>query len=67
MLAAYGDCQPEEVSEGIDSMELAWLVHQIELRFDRRLDVDDALLARMTTVSDVARLLDDLQAKAVHE
>lgn len=67
MLAAYGDCSPEEVSEGVDSMELAWLVHQIELRFARRLDVDDALLARMTTVTDVARLLDDLHAKAVHE
>ena len=28
MLAAFGDRPPEQVPEGIDSMELAWLGHQ---------------------------------------
>jgi hypothetical protein len=67
MLAAYGECPPEEVAEGIDSMELAWLIHQIEQRFDRQLDVDDELLARMSTVTGVAQVLDDLQREAVHD
>ncbi|WP_371483659.1 phosphopantetheine-binding protein [Kitasatospora sp. NBC_00315] len=55
ILAGFGDRTPEEVPEGIDSMELAWLVHQIERRCDRRLD--DDTLARMTTVSDVVEVL----------
>ena len=29
MLATYGDRQPEQVPEAIDSLELAWLIHQI--------------------------------------
>ncbi|MET9617186.1 acyl carrier protein [Kitasatospora indigofera] len=55
MLAGFGDRAPEEVPEGIDSMELAWLAHQIEQRYDRRLD--DDTLARLSTVSDVVELL----------
>jgi hypothetical protein len=55
MLAGFGDRTPEEVPEGIDSMELAWLVHQIEQRYDRHLD--DATLARMTTVSGAVDVL----------
>ena len=58
MLAAFGDRTPEQVPEGIDSMELAWLVHQLEQRYDHRLD-DDAL-ARMTTVSGVLQVLGEL-------
>ena len=32
MLATYGDRQPEQVPEAIDSLELVWLIHQIEQR-----------------------------------
>ena len=35
MLATYGDRQPEQVPEAIDSLELAWLIHQIEQRTAR--------------------------------
>ena len=55
MLAAFGDRPPEQVPEGIDSMELAWLVHRIEQ--DHGLRLDDAALARMTTVTGVLRVL----------
>ncbi|MFD0573862.1 hypothetical protein ACFQ0T_37360 [Kitasatospora gansuensis] len=58
MLAGFGDRAPEEVPEGIDSMELAWLVHQLEQRYDRHLD--DDTLARMTTVSGVIDVLGEL-------
>ncbi|MFC9328924.1 phosphopantetheine-binding protein [Kitasatospora sp. NPDC057015] len=58
MLAGFGDRTPQEVPEGIDSMELAWLVHQIEQRYDRHLD--DDTLARMTTVSAVVEVLGGL-------
>jgi acyl carrier protein len=58
ILAAFGDRSPEQVPEGIDSMELAWLVHQIEQRYGCRLDDDD--MARMATVSDALQVFREL-------
>ena len=63
MLATYGDRQPEQVLETISSLELAWLMHQIEQRYGV-LDVDDDLLTRMTTVTGVVGVLADLRAGA---
>ncbi|MFI0897419.1 hypothetical protein [Streptomyces sp. NPDC020983] len=59
ILAAFGDRPPEEVPESVDSMELAWLVHQIESRYGGT--VPDSSLVRMTTVTAV---LDELAALA---
>ena len=66
MLASYGDRQPEQVPEAIDSLELAWLIHQIEQRYGP-LDVDDDMLARMSTVTSVVDLLKDLSAGSAHD
>jgi acyl carrier protein len=66
MLATYGDRQPEQVPEAIDSLELAWLVHQIEQRYGP-LDVDDDMLARMSTVTSVVDLLADLRVGSSHD
>jgi acyl carrier protein len=60
ILAAYGERMPEQVPEDIDSMELAWLVHQLDQRYGRALDADDAALARMGTVTGVVELLAEL-------
>lgn len=60
MLATYGDRQPEQVPEEIDSLELAWLVHQIEQRYGV-LDIDDDMIARMSTVTGVLDVLTDLR------
>jgi acyl carrier protein len=57
MLATYGNREPAQVPENIDSLELAWLLHQIEQRTGRALDLDDEELARMSTVSGVVDLL----------
>ena len=43
MLATYGDRQPDQVPEAIDSLELAWLIHQLEQRYGA-LDVDDDMI-----------------------
>ena len=59
MLAAFGDRRPEQVPESIDSMELAWLIHQVEERYGRRIDLDDAALARMTSVTSAQQVLRD--------
>jgi hypothetical protein len=57
MLAAFGDRRPEQVPENLDSMELAWLIHQVEERYGRRIDLDDAALARMTSVTSAQQVL----------
>jgi acyl carrier protein len=66
MLATYGDRQPEQVPEAIDSLELVWLIHQIEQRYGA-LDVDDDTLARMSTVTGVVDVLEDLRAGSSHD
>jgi acyl carrier protein len=66
MLATYGDRQPEQVPEAIDSLELAWLVHQIEQRYGE-LDIDDDMMARMSTVGGVIDVLTDLRVGSSHD
>jgi hypothetical protein len=60
MLATYGDRRPEQVPEAIDSLELAWLIHQVEQRYGA-LDIDDDALARMFTVAGAVDVLRDLK------
>jgi acyl carrier protein len=66
MLASYGDRQPEQVPEAIDSLELAWLIHQIEQRYGA-LDVDDDMITKMSTVTGVLAVLADLRVGAAHD
>jgi len=60
LLATFGDRRPEQVPEAIDSMELAWLIYQLEQRYG-------ALLTRMTTVTGVVGVLTDLRIGASHD
>lgn len=57
MLASFRERRPEEVTEQIDSLELAWLVHQLEQRYEVSLAARDEDLARITTVSDAVEVL----------
>jgi hypothetical protein len=66
MLATYGDRRPEQVPEAIDSLELAWLIHQVEQRYGA-LDIDDDAIARMFTVTGAVDVLRDLKAGSVRE
>lgn len=52
MLAELSAKPATEVSDRIGSMELAWLVHLVEQRYDRRLDLADDELAGIRTVDD---------------
>jgi acyl carrier protein len=65
MLASYGDREPEQVPEAIDSLELAWLMHQLEQRYGA-LDVDDDTIARMSTVTGVVDVLKVLKVGLPH-
>ena len=66
MLATYRDRQPEHVPEAIDSLELAWLIHQVEQRYGE-LDIDDDAIARMSTVTGAVDVLRDLRIGSARE
>jgi hypothetical protein len=53
ILSTYHD----QVGEHIDSLELAWLLHQMEQRYGVELELDDDQLARMSTVSSALEVL----------
>lgn len=57
MLATYRDRPLEAVGERIDSVELAWLVHELEQRYGSGLELSDEQLEQMTTVSETVDVL----------
>lgn len=57
LLAAYGDRPPGDVPDRVDSLELAWIIHSMEERYDVELDLDDVQLARMVTLDSVLDVL----------
>jgi acyl carrier protein len=59
-----GDRAPYEVAEEIGSLELAWLVSQIEERYGTTLELDDAAAQRMMTVSGAVATIHQMLASA---
>ena len=57
MVASFGDRPVDEVGERIDSIQLAWLVHQVEQRYGVQLELDDAQFGRMTTITGAVDVL----------
>jgi hypothetical protein len=57
MVASFGDRPVDEVGERIDSIQLAWLVHQVEQRYGVEIELDDAQFGRMSTVSGAVEVL----------
>jgi len=57
MLATYGERTPEQVREKLDSLELAWLIHQVEQRYHAELDLDDGQILEMSTVDGAVAVL----------
>ncbi len=60
MLAGFGGRTTDQVNERIDSMELAWLVHQVEQRYGLALALNDDTFARMSTVDGAVEVLDEV-------
>jgi hypothetical protein len=57
MLAGYHG-RPEGTDiDTIDSLELVWLLHQVETRESVRLDLDDDDLVRMNTIDGAVDVL----------
>ncbi|HEX2131386.1 MAG TPA: hypothetical protein VHH15_07475 [Actinophytocola sp.] len=57
MLASLGDRTADEVGDRVDSMQLAWLVHQVEQRYGVEIDLNDGQFARMSTVDGAVEVL----------
>jgi Phosphopantetheine attachment site len=57
MVASFGDRPVAEVGERIDSIQLAWLVHQVEQRYGVEIELDDVQFGRMSTVTGAVEVL----------
>jgi len=57
MLQPLNERSQDPARERLNSMEVAWLVHQVEQRYGRQLDLDDDQLAQLRTVSDAVAVL----------
>ncbi|HKB30143.1 MAG TPA: hypothetical protein VKD26_04830 [Streptosporangiaceae bacterium] len=64
MLATFGDRSPDAVADQISSLELTWLIAQIEQHYGVVLDLSDELLAGMSTVSGATATLRGAVAEA---
>jgi acyl carrier protein len=60
VLAALGDRAPQDVTEQIGSLELAWLVSQVEQRYDTTLELSDEAFQQMATVTGAVETLAEL-------
>ena len=59
MLARFGDRDPADVPEELGSLELTWLVDQVERRYGVVLDLDDDVFAGMSTVTGAVAVLNE--------
>lgn len=64
MLATFGDRTPDAVPDQISSLELTWLIAQIEQEYGVVLDLSDDVLAGMSTVSGATSALGGAVAQA---
>ncbi|WP_034086787.1 hypothetical protein [Streptacidiphilus albus] len=57
MLAAFGSREPRQVDEVVGSLELTWLLTEVEQRYGVVLDLSDEDLDRMVTVTVATEVL----------
>ena len=57
IIAHFADRPPADVPESIDSLGVAWLVHEAQRRFGIAIELDDDLLVRMSTVTGAVEVL----------
>jgi hypothetical protein len=67
MLAAFGDRAPESVDDVVGSLELTWLIAEIEQRYSVLLDLTDEQLAGIHTVEDAVTVLGAVLGEAKPE
>jgi len=60
ILAKLGDRTPDDVTEQIGSLEVAWLISEVEQQYHVTLELSDETLAQMVTISGAVATLADL-------
>jgi acyl carrier protein len=64
IIAMLNDREAADVTERIGSLELAWLVSQVEQRYGTTLELSDEAVQQMTTVTGAVVALRELLAGA---
>ncbi|MFI7673546.1 hypothetical protein [Actinophytocola sp. NPDC049390] len=67
MIASLGDRSVDEVGDRVDSMQLAWLMHQVEQRYGVEIELNDGQYARMSTVDGAVEVLREAITAVPHE
>ncbi|MBM9509840.1 acyl carrier protein [Streptomyces sp. KK5PA1] len=67
MLAAFGDRAPNQVDDVVGSLELTWLLAEIEQRYGVVVDLDADDMGAIQTVADATRVLGRAVAAAEPE
>ena len=57
ILAAFGERGPAAVDDMVGSLELTWLITEVEQRYSAVLELSDEELASVHTVDDAASVL----------
>lgn len=57
MLAAFGDREPAAVEEQIGSLELTWLVTEVEQHYGTTVELSEDVLESILTVDDAVRVI----------
>lgn len=64
ILAAFGERDPAAVDDVVGSLELTWLITEVEQRYRAVLDLTDEQLASVRTVDDAACVLNQALEQA---
>lgn len=67
MIASLGDRTVDEVGDRVDSMQLAWLMHQVEQRYGVEIELNDGQFARMSTVDGAVEVLCEAMGTVSHD
>ena len=67
MIASLGDRSVDEVGDRVDSMQLAWLMHQVEQRYGVEIELNDGQFARMSTVDGAVEVLREAIGTVPHD
>ncbi|GAB1510493.1 hypothetical protein [Actinophytocola sp. KF-1] len=67
MIASLGDRPVDEVGDRVDSMQLAWLMHQVEQRYGVEIELNDGQFARMSTVDGAVEVLREAIGTVPHD
>jgi acyl carrier protein len=64
LLARFGNRPPEQVDEHLGSLELTWLIAQLEQEYDTAIELTEHQYASVRTVDEAVEVLSAVLGKA---